>query len=86
MRSGLRNAEPGEPPGGTESDRSSNVAGTCSVTMSADAAPAASRPANDNRVRVGASASTGSVSQLCAGMADISGASDDGSTTSLLSG
>ena len=84
MRSGFRNAEPGAPPGGAESERSALVVETCGAISAADVAPAAFRSTRESAARVVAAASSSCVSQMCPGTGDISRAAAAETLTSAV--
>ena len=74
MRSGFRNAEPGELPGGAESERSELNAETCGARTSAHVAETACRMMNESGARGIDTASIDAMSQSWAGIGDILGA------------
>jgi len=84
-RSGFRNAEPDNFPGGEESERSAPSAASFGTTASTEPAPAARKPTQERLTRVVATASTDAVSQLCAGFGDIPAALVPGTAESALS-
>ena len=74
MRRGFRNAEPEEPPGGAESERSRHAAEACVTTGSTQTASVERRSIDESETRGVATASIDCVSQSCTGMADSVGA------------
>ena len=71
MRSGFRNAEAAEAPGGAKSDSATRLAEALGAMKSAEDALAVRRATNESSVRGVATASANAVSQSCAGLADI---------------